>query len=122
MQQLFTGWREEYDHIILDSPPVLSVTDAVLLSVQADAVLLVVRANHTATGAIRRARDLLLHVRSNLLGVVLNAVNMASLGDSYSSSRYSLYYTDSKRNGDSRALIEEENDKQELRSAGSGSP
>jgi polysaccharide biosynthesis transport protein len=122
MQELFQGWREEYDHIILDSPPVLSVTDAVLLSVQADAVVLVVRANHTATGAIRRARDLLLHVRSNLLGVVLNAVNMASLGDSYSSSRYSLYYTDSKRNGDSRTLIEEENDKQELRSAGSGSP
>jgi polysaccharide biosynthesis transport protein len=118
MQELFAGWREEYDHIILDSPPVLSVTDAVLLSVQADAVLLVVRANHTATGAIRRARDLLLHVGSNVQGVVLNAVNMASLGDYYSGSRYRLYYTDSKHNGDGRALRREEDDQQELRSTG----
>ena len=120
LQELLLQWREEYDHVVIDSPPVLSVTDAVLLSVQASAVLLVVRANQTTTGAVLRARDLLLHVDCNLLGVVLNAVDLTSLGDYYSRSRYSLYYTDSKRKGPSRAQVDEDDGQDEPRSASSG--
>jgi capsular exopolysaccharide synthesis family protein len=97
MEELLARWREEYDHVIIDSPPVLSVTDAVLLAVRADAVLLVVRSGQTTRGAIRRACDLLLGVKCNLLGVVLNAADLASFGDYYSGSRYSAYYSDSKR-------------------------
>ncbi|MBV8475734.1 MAG: CpsD/CapB family tyrosine-protein kinase [Acidobacteria bacterium] len=97
MQQLLSQWREEYDHVIIDSPPVLSVTDAVLLSVLTDAVLLVVRSAQTTTGAMRRARDLLLHLKCNLLGVVFNAADVSSLSDYYSGSRYDAYYTDGKR-------------------------
>jgi succinoglycan biosynthesis transport protein ExoP len=120
MQELLSRWRDEYDHVIIDSPPALSVTDAVLLSVQADAVLLVVRASQTTTGAVVRTRDLLLHVKCNLLGVVLNAVDLASLGDYYSGSRYSLYYTDSKRKGGSRAQAGDDDGQDEPRSASSG--
>ncbi len=120
LQELLSQWRDEYDHVIIDSPPALSVTDAVLLSVQADAVILVVRANQTTTGAVLRARDLLLHVKCSLLGVVLNAVDLASLGDYYSDSRYSLYYTDSKRKGGSRTPVEEDDGQDEPRSASSG--
>src|SRR5271166_2894587 len=120
LQELLSKWRDEYDHVIIDSPPSLSVTDAVLLSVQADAVLLVVRASQTTTGALLRARDLLLHVNCNLLGVVLNAVDLASLGDYYSGSRYSLYYTDSKRKGSGRAQAEEDDGQDVPRSASSG--
>jgi succinoglycan biosynthesis transport protein ExoP len=97
MQDLLRRWREEYDHIIIDSPPVLSVTDAVLMSVKADAVILVVRSGQTTTNAVRRARDLLTHVNANLLGVVLNAADLTSLGGYYSGSQSSAYYTDSKR-------------------------
>jgi capsular exopolysaccharide synthesis family protein len=97
MQDLLRRWREDYDHIIIDSPPVLSVTDAVLMSVKADAVILVVRSGQTTTNAVRRARDLLTHVNANLLGVVLNAADLTSLGGYYSGSRSSAYYTDSKR-------------------------
>lgn len=97
MEELLAQWRDEYDHVIIDSPPVLSVTDAVLLAVRADAVLLVVRSGQTTSGAVRRACDLLLHVKCNLLGVVLNAADLASFGDYYSGSRYSAYYSDSKR-------------------------
>ncbi len=120
LQELLSQWRDEYDHVIIDSPPALSVTDAVLLSVQADAVLLVVRASQTTTGAVVRARDLLLHVKCNLLGVVLNAVDLASLGDYYSGSRYSVYYTDSKRKDSRRAQTEEDDGQDEPRSASSG--
>jgi succinoglycan biosynthesis transport protein ExoP len=115
-----TQWRDEYDHVIIDSPPALSVTDAVLLSVQANAVILVVHADQTTAGAVLRARDLLLHVKCNLLGVVLNAVDLASLGDYYSGSRYSLYYTDSRRKGRGRAQVEEYDGQDESRSASSG--
>jgi Mrp family chromosome partitioning ATPase len=97
MEDLLSQWRRDYDHVIIDSPPVLSVTDAVLLSVMTDAVLLVVRSGQTTTGAVRRARDLLLHVKCNLLGVVLNGADLSSLGDYYSGFRYSVYYTDSKQ-------------------------
>ena len=120
LQELLAQWRDEYDHVIIDSPPTLSVTDAVLLSVQADAVLLVVRASQTTTGAVVRARDLLMHVKCNLLGVVLNAVDLASLGDYYSGSRYSVYYTDSKRKDSRRAQTEEDDGQDEPRSASSG--
>lgn len=120
LQDLLSQWREEYDHVVIDSPPALSVTDAVLLSVQADGVLLVVRANQTTTGAVLRARDLLLHVNCNLLGVVLNAVDLASLGEHYSQSRYGLYYTDYKRKAPTREHGEGEDGQDEPRSASAG--
>ena len=120
LQELLSQWRDEYDHVIIDSPPVLSVTDAVLLSAQADAALLVVRASQTTTGAVLRARDLLFQVKCNLLGVVLNAVDLASLGDYYSRSRYSLYYTDSKRKSVAKVHIEEDDGQNVPRSASSG--
>jgi capsular exopolysaccharide synthesis family protein len=78
MQQLLRQWRTEYDHVIIDSPPVLSVTDAVLLSVQADIVILVIRSGKTTTHALRRTRELLMHVKANVLGIVLNAVDLSS--------------------------------------------
>ncbi len=85
MQRLLGKWRGEYDHIILDTPPVLSVTDAVVVSVMADSVLLVVRAGQTRKEAVRRARELLVHVAAPVTGVVLNDVDAS---DPY----YSYYY------------------------------
>jgi Mrp family chromosome partitioning ATPase len=78
MRGLLTQWREEYDFIVIDSSPVLSVTDAVMLSVEVEAVILVVRAGQTAIGALRRSRDLLLNVKADLLGIVLNAADLSS--------------------------------------------
>jgi capsular exopolysaccharide synthesis family protein len=119
MEDLLTQWREEYDHVIIDSPPVLSVTDAVLLAVRADAVLLVIRSGQTTSGAVRRACDLLLNVKCNLLGLVLNAADLASFGDYYSGSRYSAYYSDSKRPRSSRENSEGKDGQDESRSISS---
>ena len=90
MQDLIREWRKEYDHILIDSPPVLSVTDAVLLSVQADMVTLVVRSGQTTMGAVRNARDLLLHLKAPLRGIVLNAFDLQS------PDYYYYYYSGSK--------------------------
>src|SRR5579862_318353 len=51
MQDLIRDWRKHFDHVIIDTPPVLSVTVAVLLAVQADSVTLVVRSGQTTIGA-----------------------------------------------------------------------
>jgi capsular exopolysaccharide synthesis family protein len=84
-------WREQYDHIVLDTPPVLSVTDAVVLSVNADAVVLVSRAGETTKHALRHARSLLGQVKARVIGVVLNGVDLSSPDYYYYSSYYSYY-------------------------------
>lgn len=82
--------RTKYKFVVIDSPPIMAATDAVILSVQADGVLLVVRSGETPKEAFTRSRDLLVSVKSNLLGVVLNAVD-AGAPDYYYSYRYYPY-------------------------------
>jgi len=82
--------RSKFKFIVLDSPPVMAATDAVILSVQADGVLLVVRSGETPKVAFTRTRDLLTSVKSRILGVVLNAVD-SSAPDYYYSYRYYPY-------------------------------
>jgi Mrp family chromosome partitioning ATPase len=97
---------------------VLSVTDAVLLAVQADMVTLVVRSGQTTMGAVRNARDLLLHLKAPLRGIVLNAFDLQSPDYYYyyySGSKYGGYYTDKNapklkegRNGNAQGTDNEE--------------
>ena len=82
--------RAKFKFIVIDSPPIMAATDAVILSVQADGVLLVVRSGETPKEAFTRARDLLTSVKCRMLGVVLNAVD-SSAPDYYYSYRYYPY-------------------------------
>src|SRR5215472_13470524 len=82
--------RSKYKFIVIDTPPIMAATDAVILSVHADGVLLVVRSGETPKEAFTRSRDLLNSVKCHLLGVVLNAVN-PSAPDYYYSYRYYPY-------------------------------
>ena len=91
LQDAVNQLREQFRFIIIDSPPVMAATDAIVLSVIADGVLLVVRSGQTSKAAFLRARDQLRAVRSPLLGVVLNAVDTSS-PDYYYSYRYYPYY------------------------------
>ena len=82
--------RKRYKFVVIDSPPIMAATDAVILSVQADGVLLVVRSGETPKEAFTRSRDLLVSVKAHMLGVVLNAVD-SSAPDYYYSYRYYPY-------------------------------
>ena len=82
--------RTKFKFIVIDSPPIMAATDAVILSVQADGVLLVVRSGETPKEAFTRTRDLLVSVKCRMLGVVLNAVD-SSAPDYYYSYRYYPY-------------------------------
>jgi len=93
MKQLILQWRQDYDHVIFDTPPALSVTDSILLSVDMDAVVLVIRSGNTTKAALRRTRELLGQVNARVLGVVVNAVDVDS------PDYYHYYYYGSKYGG-----------------------
>jgi len=78
MVEVLAELRQHYDHIVLDTPPTLSVTDAVVLSTRADAVVLVIRCGQTTKPALRRSREILAQVNARVAGVLLNAVNLDS--------------------------------------------
>ena len=78
MIDMLAELRDQYDHIVVDTPPTLSVTDAVVLSTRADAVVLVIRSSQTTKPALRRTRDILAQVNARVCGVLLNAVNLDS--------------------------------------------
>ena len=74
MQGLMATWRAEYDHVIVDTPPVLTFADALVMSALADGVILVARSEVSRIKALLRARDILARTGMNILGFVLNAV------------------------------------------------
>jgi exopolysaccharide transport family protein len=78
MKDVLAELSEQYDHIVVDTPPTLSVTDAVVMSTRADAVVLVIRSGQTTKQALRRARDILMQVNARVCGVLLNAVDLTS--------------------------------------------
>jgi capsular exopolysaccharide synthesis family protein len=97
MRDVLTELRGQYDHIVIDTPPSLSVTDAVVLSPRADAVLLVIRSGQTTKQALRRSRDILTQVNAKVVGVLLNAVDLSSPDYYYYyeyQGKYARYYRD----------------------------
>jgi capsular exopolysaccharide synthesis family protein len=91
--KLLASLKERFDCVILDSPPVVPVTDAAVLSTLVDGTVLVVRAFHTTKDLARRARRALSDVGGRLVGTVLNAVDLDRHEYGY---RYYYYY---KREG-----------------------
>jgi capsular exopolysaccharide synthesis family protein len=76
MAQLLESSAAEYDRVIVDTPPVLSVADSLALANIADAVVLVVRSGIARKKAVLRVRDLLRRANSNIVGAVFNGVNI----------------------------------------------
>lgn len=78
MKAFIESMKRDFDYIIIDTPPVIAVTDAQILSTMADGVLLVVSSGEADRQATLRAKALLEKVKANLLGVVLNKVEIKS--------------------------------------------
>ena len=75
--------RSEFDYVLVDSPPLLSVADSRILSTLTDAVVLVVRGYETPYHVVRRARALLYGAGARILGVALNDVDIGKSGYGY---------------------------------------
>ncbi|GFR35679.1 CpsD/CapB family tyrosine-protein kinase [Thermobrachium celere] len=82
--------EEKYEYIIIDTPPVLMVTDAQILSKYADGTILVVASREAEKNGVKRAKELLEKVDANILGVVLNKLDTSKKG--YYGYYYNYYY------------------------------
>ncbi|MEM6336501.1 MAG: polysaccharide biosynthesis tyrosine autokinase, partial [Bacteroidota bacterium] len=91
MKEMINRLREEFDYIIIDTPPVLAVTDAVLLSTNADAAVIVISANETDFHSLARSVESLQAVDAPLAGAVLNRFNVKR-AYGYYGYRYSYGY------------------------------
>lgn len=98
MTELLRAWHERFDYVIIDSPPLLPVTDALRISALVDSTLLVLRSGQTTREALLRGCDLLNQNGTPVLGVVVNAVDFSSAAYYYGYSREAVrgYYSDNR--------------------------
>lgn len=83
MKGLWPRLLGEFDYVLVDSPPVLAVTDSVLLAGQVHGVILVVWAGATRVDVVKEAKERLERANARILGVVLNKVPVSSRGYHY---------------------------------------
>jgi capsular exopolysaccharide synthesis family protein len=93
MKDLLKSLAERYDHILIDSPPLINVTDPVILSSMVDGVIMVVHGGKSPRTIVQRARQELLGVGAKIFGVVLNNVDMNREGYDAYYYYYNRYYT-----------------------------
>jgi len=72
MRELVSKWRLEFDRVIIDAPPVIGLSDAVILSTMVDTVVLVLRAKQSRRQEFCLAQDILASVNANVTGAVIN--------------------------------------------------
>lgn len=88
MKQFIAKVAENYDYILMDAPPVGSVTDAAILSTIVDGTILVVASGIVKIDAAKRSKELLDKVNANIVGIVLNKLVKTASGNQY----YYYYY------------------------------
>lgn len=93
-KRLFASLREQFDYVIIDSPPLLPVTDGALLAREADGALLIVRSHRTTTEQVGQAVDNLRKADAHLLGTVTVANSPARKGGP---GYYETYYYSSEK-------------------------
>jgi len=89
MANLLKMLQNRFTHIVVDSPPIASFTDGVLVASMVDGVILVVHAGKSSKQVVRRSRQLLNEIGAKIFGVVLNNVNLSTQDNYY---YYQSYY------------------------------
>lgn len=97
MKNLLRMLSERYDHVLIDSPPLIHVTDPVILSSLVDGVILVVHGGKSTRAVTQRARQELASVGAKVFGVVLNNVDLKRHG--YDDYYYYRHYSGYEQNG-----------------------
>lgn len=99
MKNFINTLKEKYEYIILDTPPVLMVTDAQIIGQYADGCLLVVSSGEAHREAAMRAKELLTKVNAKILGIVLNKVDTSRRGYYYGYYYHAYYGNEGERVG-----------------------
>lgn len=90
--ELLNEAKAKYDIILMDTPPLLSATDAAVIGAKMDGVLLVYQVGKIGRGILKRAKAQLDAVRANVIGVVLNGLRVEVSPDFVGQSQYYKYY------------------------------
>jgi capsular exopolysaccharide synthesis family protein len=91
-KKMLESLGERFDHIMIDSPPVLGFADALILSRCVDGVILVAMGGKTPRETLQRAKEVLLQVNAKVLGVVINRIDIQRGDYGYYYYRYHHYY------------------------------
>ena len=91
MRKLLATVSEKFTHVIVDSPPAISFTDASILSTFVDGVILVVHGGRSSRAVVRRAKQQLLDIGAHIFGIVLNNVRIEKTQDYYYGGYYGYY-------------------------------
>lgn len=98
MANLVKILNKHFTHVVIDSPPITSFTDGVLIASMVDGVILVVHSGKSSRQVVRRSKQSLMDVGAKIVGVVLNNVNLRSQDNYYYYQSY--YHRDNYRSGD----------------------
>jgi non-specific protein-tyrosine kinase len=105
MKNLLQFLRGRFKHVIIDSPPAISFTDAAILSTLVDGVVLVAMAGKSSVHLMRRFKQRLSTIGARIYGVVLNGIKSSSMEYEYYGTGYYNYYN--RSDGDETPLMEE---------------
>ncbi len=90
MTALLQEWRQEYDYVLVDTPPVIGITDAQCLTSKVDTFILVAAINRSTRSGISRALEVLSTARANVSGLLINMIG--SSDSEYHYGYYDQYY------------------------------
>ncbi len=91
-EELISKLKENFEFVVFDTPPIIAVTDALILAKKVDQKLLVVRVDKTEKGVIKRAIEMMENVNVEIDGVIVNGVDVKKYYRGYSYYYYYYYY------------------------------
>lgn len=112
MKEMILELKRRYDFVFFDSPPLLGVSDASILASEMDIVLQVIQYRRYPQPMTLRAKQMILKVGGNLVGIVLNNINMSQDENYY---YYSGYYEYSKQNDEPDVKVGKAAEKSEIK-------
>jgi capsular exopolysaccharide synthesis family protein len=104
MTALLQEWRQEYDYVLVDTPPVIGISDAQSLTTKIDTFILVAAINRSTSSGIAKALDVLSAAKGHVSGVLINMIS--SSDNDYYYSYYDQYYLNARKSESSLAAIE----------------
>ena len=105
MQKVLDELATKYDYILIDTPPVVAFTDAAVVAAKADGVILLMEWGKVKPALAKEAKQILEHTKSNIIGVILNKVEVDTNPDAVA---YYHQYGQSESKAASQQLLQQE--------------
>ncbi len=92
MDEAIESLKEKYDYILFDSPPVIAVTDSMVMANKVDLLILAIRVDQADKNVVKRTKELLENIKVDIAGVVINGIQPHRYYNSYDYNYYYYYY------------------------------